>query len=141
MRPSDYCFKKGAQNSYIIKKTNSRRMALNLDEIKKNADASIGEKEKNRRMSRDLFLFSFWANGLNFTDLVRLKWSDFNSKTNEFTCTYTARHSFGTILAHKRVPESYIGFALGHSRKSVTDSYIEEYSVEDRRQYNGMLQF
>jgi site-specific recombinase XerD len=54
---------------------------------------------------------------------------------------YTARHSYGTILAHNRVPESYIGFVLGHSRKSVTDSYIEEYSVEDRKRYNGLLQF
>ncbi|MDR2147794.1 MAG: site-specific integrase [Tannerella sp.] len=231
MRPSDYCFKKGSQNSYVIKKTNSRRMALNLDEIKTIADAVIGENERNRRMSRDLFLFSFWANGLNFADLVRLKWSNYNRKTNEFSflrektkntamedmyisfplfprmksiieewgnlsesnsyifpflkggeslkdiirltknityvvnnnlkklikqiniqltederlpediSTYTARHSFGTILAHKRVPESYIGFALGHSRKAVTDSYIEEYSVEDRREYNGLLQF
>jgi integrase len=230
MRPSDYCFKKGTQNSYTIKKANSRRMALSLDEIKMIADASIGEGEKNRRMSRDLFLFSFWANGLNFADLVRLKQSDYNRKTNEFTLlrektkntsmeemyisfplfprmktiimewgsskttssyvfpflkggesskdiirltknithvvnsnlkklvkqinshlpeeeqlpedisTYTARHSFGTILAHKRVPESYIGFALGHSKKSVTDSYIEEYTAEDRKQYNGLLQ-
>jgi site-specific recombinase XerD len=230
MRPSDYCFKKGTQNSYTIKKTNSRRMALNLNEIKMIADAPIGENEKNRRMSRDLFLFSFWANGLNFADLVRLKHSYYNPKTNEFTflrektkntsmeemyisfplfprmkaiimewgnpktangyvfpflkggesskdiirltknithvvnnnlktltkqinshlseeeqlpediSTYTARHSFGTILAHKRVPESYIGFALGHSKKSVTDSYIEEYTVEDRKQYNGLLQ-
>ncbi|KAA6342134.1 Tyrosine recombinase XerC [termite gut metagenome] len=231
MRPSDYCFKKGVQNSYTIKKTISRRMALTLDEIKTIANVEIGEKEKNRRMSRDLFLFSFWANGLNFTDLVRLKWSDYNRKTNEFTflrektkntsmedmyisfplfphmktivegwgnpmtangyvfpflkggesskdiirltknityvvnsnlkklvkdinsrlseeeqlsediSTYTARHSYGTILAHNRVPESYIGFALGHSRKSVTDTYIEEYSVEDRKQYNRLLQF
>ncbi|KAA6313557.1 Tyrosine recombinase XerC, partial [termite gut metagenome] len=230
MRPSDYCFKKGAQTSYIIKKTTSRRMALTLDEIKTIADVEIGEKEKNRRMSCDLFLFSFWANGLNFADLVRLRWSDYSRKTNEFTflrektkntsmedmyisfplfprmktiiegwgnpmttngyifpflkggesskdiirltknityvvnsnlkklvkginsrlpeeeqlpediSTYTARHSYGTILAHNRVPESYIGFALGHSRKSVTDTYIEEYSVEDRKQYNGLLQ-
>ena len=231
MRPSDYCFKKGTQNSYIIKRTTSRRMALNLNEIKIIADAIILETKQNQRMSRDLFLFSFWANGLNFADLVRLKWSDYNRKTNEFTflrektkntsmeeiyisfplfprmksittewgnepkannyvfpilkgresskdiirltknityvvnsnlkklaksinshlaeeeqlpediSTYTARHSYGTILAHKRVPESYIGFALGHSRKSVTDSYIEEYSVDDRKQYNGLLQF
>lgn len=231
MRPSDYCFKKGDQNSYTIKKTNSRRMALTLNEIKIIADANISETEKNRRMSRDLFLFSFWANGLNFADLVRLKWSDYSRRTNEFTflrektkntsmedmyisfplfprmrsiidewgnpvgrnnyvfpfleggesskdairltknityvvnsnlkklvkqinsqlaedellpediSTYTARHSYGTILAHKRVPESYIGFALGHSQKSVTGSYIEEYSIEDRKQYNGLLQF
>ena len=229
IRPSDYCFKKGSQNSYLIKKSGSRKMALVLDDIKILAQADI--KEKNRKMSRDLFLFSFWANGINFADLIRLKWSDFSKKTNEFTftrektkntatediyisfplfprmkdiidewgnsyskvnyvfpylkggetyadeirltknityvvnsnlkklvkgmnrqlpeeqhlpddiSTYTARHSFGTILAHNRVPESYIGFSLGHSRKSVTDSYIEEYSIEDRKAYNAMLQF
>jgi integrase len=64
-----------------------------------------------------------------------------NEQLSEDISTYAARHSFGTILAHKRVPESYIGFALGHSRKLITDSYIEEYSVEDRKQYNGLLQF
>lgn len=231
MRPSDYPFKKGTQNSYTIKKSGGRRMALTLDEIKILAGVQVGKNEKNRDMSRDLFLFSFWANGLNFADLVRLKWADYSPKTNEFTfirektkrtatedlyisfplfpnmkgiidkwgnkqtagnyvfsflkggethadeirltknityvvnsnlkklvkdinrqlpeeqhlpddlSTYTARHSFGTILAHNRVPESYIGFALGHSRKSVTDSYIEEYSIEDRKIYNAMLQF
>lgn len=229
IRPSDYCFKKGSQNSYTIKKTGSRKIALTLDDIRMIAETSI--KERNRKMSRDLFLFSFWANGINFADLIRLKWSDYNRKTNEFTfvrektkntasedmyisfplfpkmkdiidewgnnmdkesyvfsflkggesysdeirltknityvvnsnikklvksintnlpeeehlpeniSTYTARHSYGTILAHNRVPESYIGFALGHSSKSVTDSYIEEYSVEDRLQYNSLLQF
>ena len=231
MKPNDYCFKKGSQNSYVIKKSSCRRMALTMNEIKVLAGMNFDEKDRNRKMSRDLFLFSFWANGLNFADLVRLKWSDFNRKTNEFTfirkktentsmediyisfplfprmkeiivewgnkmtandyvfpflkggesiageirltknityvvnsnlkklvkeinshlpeeeylpeniSTYTARHSYGTILAHNRVPESYIGFAFGHSRKSVTSSYIEEYSVEDRKQYNGMLQF
>jgi integrase len=192
----------------------------------------IPETDKFKRMSRDLFLFSFWANGINFADLIRLKWSDYNLKNKEFTfirektkrtateeilisfplfesmhkiimewgnddqgvdglvfpflnssktqedeirvkknltsmvnhslksivkeinndmpfdeklfegiSTYTARHSYATILAHYRVPESYIGFSLGHSRKSVTDSYIEAYSVEDRRIYNKLLQF
>lgn len=59
----------------------------------------------------------------------------------ENVSTYTARHSDRTILAHNRVPESYISFALGHSSKSVTDSYIEEYSIEDRLLYNSLLQF
>lgn len=229
IRPSDYCFKKGSQNSYTIKKTGSRKIALTLDDIKIIANVAI--KERNRKMSRDLFLFSFWANGMNFADLIRLKWSDYSRKTNEFTfirektkstatedlyisfplfpkmkeiieewgnnmnkesyvfsflkgdesyadeirltknityvvnsnikkliksindnlpeekhlpenvSTYAARHSYGTILAHNRVPESYIGFALGHSNKSVTGSYIEGYSIEDRLQYNSLLQF
>ena len=232
LRPSDYCFKKGAKNSYTIRKTASRRIAYTLPEIELLAKASISETETFKRMSRDLFLFSFWANGINFADLIRLKWSDYNFKNKEFTfirektkrtameeilisfplfesmhkiisewgnsyhdsnslvfpflndvrtqeeeiriktnltstvnhnlksivkeinkslpfeeklfegiSTYTARHSYATILAHNRVPESYIGFSLGHSRKSVTESYIEAYSTEDRRSYNGLLQF
>ncbi|MDR1601051.1 MAG: phage integrase SAM-like domain-containing protein [Tannerella sp.] len=85
MRPSDYCFKKGTQNSYVIKKTSSRRMALNLDEIKVIAGASIGKNENSHRISSDLFPLSLWANGLNFADLVRLKWSDYNRKVNDIT--------------------------------------------------------
>ena len=34
IRPSDYCFKKGSQNSYTIQKTGSRKIALTLDDIK-----------------------------------------------------------------------------------------------------------
>lgn len=232
LRPSDYCFKKGAKNSYTIRKTASRRIAYTLPEIKLLAQFQLPEAENFKRMSRDLFLFSFWANGINFADLIRLKWSDYNFKNREFTfirektkrtateeilvsfpmfesmhqiilewgndmqgynglvftflngiesledeiriktnltstvnhnlksivreinknlpfeeqlfekiSSYTARHSYATILAHNRVPESYIGFSLGHSRKSVTESYIDAYSVEDRRSYNGLLQF
>lgn len=232
IRPSDYCFKKGAKNSYTIRKTASRRIAYTLPEIELLAKSPICETEKFKRMSRDLFLFSFWANGINFADLIRLRWSDYSFKNKEFTfvrektkrtateeilisfplfesmykiieewgnnqqddpaglvfsflkgietkeeeiriktnltstvnhnlksivkginknlsfeeklfegiSTYTARHSYATILAHNRVPESYIGFSLGHSRKSVTESYIEAYSIEDRRSYNGLLQ-
>jgi integrase len=107
------------------------------------------------------FVFSFLKGGESAKDIIRLtKNITYVVNSNlkklikqinaslpedeqlpEDISTYTARHSYRTILAHKRVPESYIGFALGHSRKSVTDSYIEEYSVDDRRQYNGLLQF
>ena len=83
IRPSDYCFKKDSTNSYKIKKTSGCKMALTLDEIKIIADAEI--EERNKKMSRDLFLFSFWANGINFADLIRLKWADYNPRANEFT--------------------------------------------------------
>ena len=116
MRPSDYCFKKGAQNSYVIKKTNSRRMALNLDGIKTIANAVIGENERNRRMSRDLFLFSFWANGLNFADLVRLKWSDYNRKTNEFT--FLREKTKNTAME-----DMYISFPLFPRMKNIIDEW------------------
>ncbi|KAA6331780.1 Tyrosine recombinase XerC [termite gut metagenome] len=116
MRPSDYCFKKGAQNSYTIKKTTSRRMALTLDEIKTIANMEISEKEKNRRMSRDLFLFSFWANGLNFADLVRLKWSDYNRKTNEFT--FLREKTKNTSME-----DMYISFPLFPRMKAIVEGW------------------
>lgn len=50
-----------------------------------------------------------------------------------------ARHSYQTNLAHKKVPESYIDQAVGHSDKTVTEGYIGLYSTEDRFRYNSLL--
>lgn len=50
-----------------------------------------------------------------------------------------ARHSFNTNLAHKRVPESYISQAMGHSMESITAGYTGFYSTEDRFRYNSLL--
>ena len=50
-----------------------------------------------------------------------------------------ARHSFQTNLAHKKVPESYIDQAVGHTDVSITDGYIGMYSTEDRFRYNSLL--
>lgn len=50
-----------------------------------------------------------------------------------------ARHSFQTNLAHKKVPESYISQAMGHSTESITAGYTGMYSTEDRFRYNLLL--
>ena len=50
-----------------------------------------------------------------------------------------ARHSFNTNLAHKKVPESYISQAMGHSTESITSGYTGYYSTEDRFRYNFLL--
>jgi len=50
-----------------------------------------------------------------------------------------ARHSFNTNLAHKKVPESYISQAMGHSTESITSGYTGFYSTEDRFRYNSLL--
>ena len=50
-----------------------------------------------------------------------------------------ARHSFNTNLAHKKVPESYISQAMGHSTESITAGYTGMYSTEDRFRYNSLL--
>jgi integrase len=53
--------------------------------------------------------------------------------------TYNARHSYATILAKMRVPESYIAESLGHANRTITQSYFGSYSKEERIQYNSML--
>ncbi|VBB43496.1 conserved hypothetical protein [uncultured Paludibacter sp.] len=53
--------------------------------------------------------------------------------------TYTARHSYATILAKNRVPESYISEQLGHANRTVTQSYFDNYSKEERINYNSIL--
>jgi len=53
--------------------------------------------------------------------------------------TYSARHSYATILAKKRAPESYIAEQLGHANRTVTQNYFDSYTKEERIQYNSML--
>jgi integrase len=50
-----------------------------------------------------------------------------------------ARHSYQTNLAHQKVPGTYIDQQVGHTDRSVTDSYIGLYSTEDRFAYNSLL--
>jgi integrase/recombinase XerD len=53
--------------------------------------------------------------------------------------TYNCRHSFTTILAKLRTPESYIDQATGHSQKSITQGYIGKYDKQERITYNSLL--
>jgi len=53
--------------------------------------------------------------------------------------TYSARHSYATILAKKRVPESYTADQLGHANRTVTQNYFGNYSKEELFTYNSML--
>jgi len=54
--------------------------------------------------------------------------------------TSNCRHSYQTILAKLRTPESYIDGATGHSKgKSVTKMYIGGYNKQERMKYNSLL--
>lgn len=53
--------------------------------------------------------------------------------------TYTARHSYATILAKLRVPESFIAEQLGHSKRTVTQNYFDSYTKEERVSFNSLL--
>jgi integrase len=209
----NYPFGKG---KFVIPTGSGREMALNLNDIHKLEEYEC--KSKTIELCRDMWLFSFYCSGVNFSDLCRMKHKDIENdeihfirqKTKSTTqdqkdivspiiepmrriilrhankeskgyifpmlngtkteaerinnirnfirltnrkikdiakdlklmdgiSTYTARHSYATILAKLRVPESFISEQLGHSKRSVTQGYFDSYSREERFKYNGLL--
>ncbi len=47
--------------------------------------------------------------------------------------TYTARHSFATILKNAGVSPSFIGESMGHSSLKTTESYLGSFESEQRK--------
>jgi integrase/recombinase XerD len=53
--------------------------------------------------------------------------------------SYTARHSFSTVLKRSGAPIEYISEALGHSNLKVTESYLDSFEDNVKRQYTAQL--
>lgn len=223
LKDEAYPFGRG---KYLI--TNSKganKLALTLRQIHAIENSDCGDQLTE--LCRDMWIFSFYGSGINYTDIFRLKYSDIimgelnfvrfktrNTKNDEtiilvpvlepmkriigkhgnksksgylfpllndcqneverrkkiaditnesnerikaicrelknedgtlmipdynLVNNYTARHSYATILNKLRVPESYIGEQLGHSKQTVTQGYFGEFYREDRFKYNSKL--
>lgn len=76
-------------------------------------------------------------------NVIRLTNKNIKKVTNNLglpnISTYNCRHSYTTILAKLRTPESYIDQATGHSQKTVTQGYIGKYNKQERLTYNTLL--
>lgn len=198
------------KNKYEIPEGYGRKLALNLSEIKKVMSYKDGTEDIEE--FRDLWVFSYLCNGINFMDLLFLKYSNIvdgeicfvRSKTsrtakhskeiraiitpemkniiqrwgntqqspqtyifkyaqgteNAFErirlvrrivtkcnrrlkkiaqdtglaqlTTYTARHSFATVLKRAGAKTSYISESLGHSNLAVTENYLAYFEKEER---------
>lgn len=53
--------------------------------------------------------------------------------------TYTARHTFATILKRKGVNISYISECLGHTSLTTTASYLDSFEIEERKKNAKLL--
>lgn len=53
--------------------------------------------------------------------------------------TYTARHSFATILKRKGVNIAYISESLGHTSLNTTQAYLDSFETEERRKNAKLL--
>ena len=77
IRESDYPFGRG---KYQIKESSGKKKALNKKQLK--AIAEYNDGSMTTEFYRDLWLFIYFCNGLNVADLISLKFSDIQNKTN-----------------------------------------------------------
>jgi integrase len=53
--------------------------------------------------------------------------------------TYTARHSFATVLKRSGVDIAFISESLGHSDIRMTKSYLDSFETEERKKNASLL--
>lgn len=65
-----------------VKRDKGKRLFLNKEQLEQLKNYKI-EYEGKDEVFRDMFIFSVYAGGLRFSDVVTLKWENFNAKKIE----------------------------------------------------------
>jgi integrase/recombinase XerD len=86
------------------------------------------DAEKRQRITKDL------TKRIN----IRMTKIGEHLKIGKIT-TYTARHSFATVLKRSGANISFIGESLGHRDLKTTESYLASFEKEERQKNAGML--
>jgi integrase/recombinase XerD len=60
-------------------------------------------------------------------------------KIEKHVTTYTARHTFSTVLKRSGASTEFISEALGHSNKKTTESYLDSFEKETQKEYAKKL--
>lgn len=213
IKESQYPFGAGL---FEIKTSEGRKKGLAKEQLKKIFEYSSPNETTCRY--KDLWIFSYLCNGINITDLLKLKYSNIvdeeicfiRQKTERTTknrkeirvvicpelqtiidkwgnkpinnshifpyltgkesaierkkitrdvtkrinmrmkligeelgigkiTTYTARHSYATVLKRSGANISYIGESLGHSDLKTTEAYLASFEKEERAKNAGLL--
>ena len=58
---------------------------------------------------------------------------------NKSMGTYTARHTYATVLKRKGVSVAAIGENLGHSSSATTENYLDSFTDDVKKEYGNML--
>ena len=84
MVPQDYKYPFGRYGGYIIRKGLRQKIVMSNDEIKKVIEFNDFQTEE-QEYARDIWVFSYWCNGMNYTDLFRLKWTNIHNDLITFS--------------------------------------------------------
>jgi len=101
----------------------------------------------NIKQSDDDYIFPILEKGVNairkrkliqqFTKITN-KWTKHIAKKLEIPfniTTYTARHSFSTVLKRSGASTEFISEALGHSDVKTTENYLDSFSNDMKKQF------
>ena len=147
-----YPFKsKQTPNGYSVEqhKAETRKRAISLKEMKKfkKFDASSSHK---LQLAKDLFIFSYHVRGINFVDILHLKWSDVNGERIEYHRIKTRKTSFFTInilepvreiIERYRKADSEYIFPLLDESKHITPRQIKDRHDLVLKEFNKALKY
>ncbi|MBI4931846.1 MAG: site-specific integrase [Bacteroidetes bacterium] len=54
--------------------------------------------------------------------------------------SYTARHSFATILKYRGASTAFISESLGHSNLQTTESYLADFEIKEKRKWAAVVE-
>jgi integrase/recombinase XerD len=137
---SQYPFGKG---KFVRPEGEGRKLALSLDQIAKLYKVQLISKSESQ--SRDFWFFSYFANGMNINDMLRLKYSNINN--NEITyyrAKTTAKSKIKKVISVELISETQaIIDRWGNPDKSI-DNYIfpffnNAHTAEDEKRITKSL--
>ncbi len=128
MNRDDYPF---GRNRYVIPAGANIKKALDKSDIEKIKAHQPDPESYFEQRSLDLWLFSYFGNGVNLTDVCRLKWEQVDLKAGTITFirkkTARSRKQNQTSIAVRLRPE--------------TVAIIERYATPDRQPSNFVFPF
>jgi site-specific recombinase XerD len=112
-------------------KSNGIKKALKLEEIHKIAKLDLSQNPALID-TRNYFLFSFYTRGMNFTDMMTLKWSDIDDERIYYTRSKTKRNFQIKILPPV---QKILDYYEAQNRKS---KYIFPILLEDKMTFSHL---
>ncbi len=120
VKKAKYPFGLKKDGLYPIPKANNAKRPLSVAEIMLlfNFEAETDLQS----FSRDIFIFSYLANGMNFYDIFKLRWSDIDKDQFTFVRTKTAHKKDDKIVV--RLNEDLNAIIERHGKRQIGNDYI-----------------
>jgi integrase/recombinase XerD len=129
-------------SDYSIKKAESHIHAISMTDIIK-IEGHKFENEPNLQFAKDLFLFSFYCMGMNFTDIAKLKMKNIDDKRIRYQRAKTRRDysikitpkikGILDVYTKDKKPDAYVFPILRGTRLIDADEITDERNLFNRR--------